>query len=74
MDYRAQPGPEYYTNRKDTPLEDRPTILKEKYGKMALICLCKYGQRSKTFISNESMDATLYIKKCLKMLLLPFIR
>ena len=26
MDYRAQPGPEYYKSRKDTPLEDRHTI------------------------------------------------
>ena len=66
MDYRAQPGPENYTGRKDTPLEDRNTILKEKFGEKALICqeICTCGQRSRTFLTNESLDATLYIKNC----------
>ena len=31
MDYWAQHAPEYYTDCKDTPLEDRPTIQKEKF-------------------------------------------
>ena len=35
MDYRDQLGPKYYTNHKDTPLENRPTIIKEKFGKRA---------------------------------------
>ena len=37
MDYRAQPDPEYYTARKDTLLEKRPAIQKEKFGNKALI-------------------------------------
>ena len=46
MDYRAYPGTAY----KDTPLEDTPTILKEKFSKRALIFTC--GQQSETFIKN----------------------
>ena len=30
MDYSAQPGPEYYKSRKDTPLEDIDTPFKER--------------------------------------------
>ena len=69
MDYRAQPGPEYYTVRKDTPLEDRPIIQKEKFGKKILIwqAVCTCRQRTRTFITNESIDATVHLKKCFKI-------
>ena len=72
MDYRAYRGAAH----KDTRLEDTPTILKEKFSKRALIWLAIFtcGQQSETFIKNESMDASLCLKKCLKMQLLPFIR
>ena len=73
MDYRAQPGPENYTARKDTPLEDRHTIQREKFV-LILQAICTCGQQSRTFITNESLDATLYIKNCLKIQLLSSIR
>ena len=76
MDYGVQPGSEYYKFRKDTLLEDRCTIQREKFGEKALIwqVICTYGQRSRTFITNECLDATVKLKKCFKMQLLPFIR
>ena len=49
------------------------TIEKDKFGKKTLIWQAFYtcGERSRTFITNESLDATLCLYKCLKMLLLP---
>ena len=69
IDYRAQTGTRYYSARKNTPLEDRLIIKKEKFGKMALIwqVISTSGQRSRTFITNESLDATVHLKKCFKM-------
>ena len=37
MDYKTLSSPKYYTVCKDTPIEDRQTIQKEKFGKKALI-------------------------------------
>ena len=77
MDYTTCPDPEYYTACKDNPLEDEPTIQGEIFGKKVVIwqAICTCGQRSGTFITNESnMNATLYLEECLKKRLLPFIR
>ena len=76
MDYRAQPGPEYYKSHKDNQLEDSHTIQRKKFGDKALIwqTICACGQRSRTFIiTNESLDASVHLKNCFKMGLLPFI-
>ena len=63
MDYGAQPGPEYYKSRKDIPLEDRHTIQREKFGEKALIWQAIFicGQLSRTFITNESLNATVHL-------------
>ena len=37
MDYRAQPGPEYYKSHKEDKLEDKHTIQRVKFGEKALI-------------------------------------
>ena len=76
MDYRTLSGPKYYTASKNTPLEDRLIIQKDKVGKMALIwqVISTCGQQSRIFITNESFDATVHLKKCFEMRLLNFTR
>ena len=76
MGYRAQYGPKYYKSRKNTPLEERHIIQREKFGEKALIwgAIFICGRRSSSFITNESFDATLQLKKCFKIRFLPSIR
>lgn len=77
MDFSTLPGPQYYTKKRGTTLpESEETIYIEKFGAKRMIwqAICQCGLRSAPFITNQTMNAKIYITECLQKRLLPLIR
>ena len=76
MDFKTLPGPQYYTKSVDEnlPLVET-TVGIEKFGKKILVwqAICQCGLRSRTFLTNVTINKEIYTNECLKKRLLPFI-
>jgi len=70
-------GPQYYsTDNKENALHLDKVIKIKKLRKKALIwqAICGCGMKSRSYITNGTMNSNIYKEECLKKRLLPFIR
>lgn len=76
MDFSTLPGPQYYSVVPGCQIgDDKKTIGFEKFGKKLLIwqAICQCGNKSRIFVTEDTIGADIYIKECLQKRLLPFI-
>lgn len=77
MDFKQLPGQKFYasTIRGNVPKKFK-YVLQDKYARKAMIwqAICSCGIKSRIFVTNETMNAKLYIDECLQKRLLPVIR
>lgn len=75
-DFKQLPGQQFYTSKKRGDVPDKFKHKKlDKFSKKYLIwqAICTCGLKSKAFITTGTVNQEIYVNKCLKKCLLPFI-
>ena len=76
-DFKQLPGQKFYVSkiRGNVPKKFK-YVLQDKFAKKLMIwqAICSCGLKSKGFVTNRTMNGSLYIEECLEKRLMPFIR
>lgn len=77
MDFRQIPGQKFYVaiTRGDVPARFK-FVFADKFARKLMIWqgICSCGEKTKVFVTKESMNTELYKKECLEKRVLPFIK
>ena len=75
-DFSQFPGQQFYTQIHGKTIQDKFKIVQlDKFAAKYLVwqAICTCGHRSAVFITTGTVNADIYIEKCLKKILLPLI-
>lgn len=76
-DFSTLPGDQFFTTESRANISDQNKyIFMEKFGEKYLIwqAICSCGKRTGSFITKGTINADIYVQKCIKGFILPFIR
>lgn len=76
VDFKQLPGKKFYTATKKGNVKEKfKEVKSEKFAAKYMVwqAICSCGLKTDTFVTNGSINATVYIKECLQKRILPFI-